>query len=191
MSMSQNIHPTARIMKSVILDGEIIIGENTFIGAGAVIAANGGRIEIGSNTVIMENAIIRSSPRFDCKIGNNVLVGPKACITGSVIGDCCFIATNGTIFHGSELQSGTVLAVNGIIHVGSHCPADTFIPINHIAYGNPVKIYPPSAISEFHADLRKAGGFVNYVYDINPEGLSNAEIYKSLTEKFLSELSIA
>lgn len=181
----QQIHPSAKIMKGVILDGPVSIGENTFIGSGTVITANGEPIEIGSNTVIMENAVIRSSPKFSCKIGDNVLIGPKACITGSVIDNCCFIATNGTIFHGSLVEKGTVLAVNAIIHVDSHCPENTFIPINHIAFGKPIKIYSPSEIKEFHTDLRNAGGFVKYVYDIDPDGLTNPEIYKQLTEKYL------
>jgi carbonic anhydrase/acetyltransferase-like protein (isoleucine patch superfamily) len=171
-------------MKGVIVDGPVTIGENTHIGAGAIITANGGHITIGNNTVIMENAVIRASPKFDCSIGNNVLIGPKACITGATIHDCCFIATNGTIFHGSQLASGTVLAVNGIIHVGTICPKDTYIPISHIAFGNPAKIYSPGQIIEFHAELKKTG-FVKYVYDIDTSGLSNSEIYKQLTEKFL------
>lgn len=185
MHTQPGIHPSARIMKGVIMDGNVSIGENTYVGAGAIISSNGGSISIGSNTVIMENAIIRASPKFDCSIGNHVLIGPKACITGATIQDCCFIATNATIFHGSELSGGTVLAVNSIIHVDTFCPVDTYIPINHIAFGNPAKIYSPGEIPEFHAALKKVG-FVKYVYDIDTTGLSNSEIYRQLTEKFLS-----
>lgn len=181
------IHPAARIMKGVILEGSVTIGENTYVGAGAIITSNGGHIEIGANTVIMENAIIRASPKFNCRIGNNVLIGPKACITGATINNSCFIATNATIFHGSDLASGTVLAVNGIIHVGTICPGDTYIPINHIAFGNPAKIYSPAQITEFHAELKKVG-FVKYVYDIDTSGLSNSEIYTRLTETFLKNM---
>jgi carbonic anhydrase/acetyltransferase-like protein (isoleucine patch superfamily) len=169
----------------VIIEGQVEIGEGTYIAPGTIISAIGGSISIGSKTVIMENAIIRSSPKFDCKIGDHVLVGPKACITGATIENACFIATNATIFHGSHLQGGTVLAVNGIIHVGTHCPANTYIPINHIAYGNPAVIYSPTQILDFHAELRKIG-FVKYVYDIETSGLSNTAIYEQLTEKFLS-----
>jgi len=189
MPNTPNIHPTAKIMKGAIIDGEVTIGENTFIGSGAVVVSNGGNITIGNNTVVMENAVVRSAEKFNCSIGSNVLVGPKACITGAVIQNSCFIATNGTIFHGAELLSGTVLAVNAIVHINTFCPANTFVPIAHIAFGNPAKIYSPAEIMEFHADLRKAGGFVNYVYGIDATGLANAEIYQQLTEKFISMVS--
>jgi carbonic anhydrase/acetyltransferase-like protein (isoleucine patch superfamily) len=187
MSVSQNIHPSAILMKGVVLEGDITIGENSYIGAGTVLVANGGKIEIGKNTVIMENAVIRSSRSFDCRIGDHVLVGPKASITGSQIADACFIATNGTIFHGSTLETGTVLAVNGIIHIDTHCPENTFIPINHIGFGKPAMVYSPAEIPDFHAELRKTG-FVKYVYGIDTQGLSNPEVYQQMTEKFLSNL---
>ncbi len=186
MPNSPNIHPTANIMKGAIIDGDVTIGENTFIGAGAVVVSNGGAVTIGSNTVVMENAVIRSAEKFNCTIGCNVIIGPKASVTGAIIHDGCFIATNGTVFHGAELLGGTVLAVNGIIHVNTFCPANTFVPIGHIAFGNPVKIYTPGEIMAFHTDLKNAGGFVHYVYGINTAGLPNAEVYKQLTERFLS-----
>jgi UDP-3-O-[3-hydroxymyristoyl] glucosamine N-acyltransferase len=155
------IHPTAKIHPSAIIDGDVEIGAGTYVAAGAIISAVGGKITIGDRAVIMENAIIRSSKHFNCVIGDHTLIGPKASVT--------------------------VLAVNGIIHIGTHCPANTFIPINHIGFGNPVKIYAPTEIQEFHADLKKVG-FAKYVYDIDTTGLSNTEVYTQLTDKYLSFL---
>ena len=184
---NQTIHPTVKIMEGVIISGSVIIGANTYVGAGVIISSNTGTIEIGANTVIMEGAIIRSSKKFSCNIGDHVLIGPKATITGSIIDDYCFIATNSTIFHGSNIKSGTVLAVNGIIHIDTFCPENTFVPINHIAFGNPAKIYSPSEIEDFHLDLKQVG-FAKYVYEIDTIGLSNSDIYKKMTSKFLTNL---
>lgn len=181
------IHPTAKIHKSAIIDGDVEIGAGTYVAPGAIISATGGKISIGSNSVILENAMIRGSKNFNCILGNHVLVGPRASVTGATLENACFIATGSTIFHGSYLHSGTVLAVNGIIHIGTLCPPDTYIPINHIAFGNPLKIYSPAEIQEFHTDLKKVG-FVKHAYGIDTTGLSNTEIYTQLTEKYLSFL---
>jgi len=181
------IHSEATVHSSAIIDGDVEIGAGTYVAAGAIISAVGGKIVIGERAVIMENAIIRSSKHFNCVIGNHTLIGPKASVTGATIENACFIATGATIFHGSHLQGGTVLAVNGIIHINTHCPANTFIPINHIGFGNPVRIYAPTEIQEFHADLKKVG-FAKYVYGIDTTGLSNTEVYTQLTDKFLSFL---
>jgi carbonic anhydrase/acetyltransferase-like protein (isoleucine patch superfamily) len=182
------IHPTAKIHKSAIIDGDVEIGAGTYVAPGAIISATGGKISIGSKAVILENAMVRGSKHFDCIIGHNVLIGPRASVTGATLENACFIATGATIFHGAYLQSGTVLAVNGIIHIGTHCPADTYIPINHIGFGNPLRIYAPFEIQAFHADLKNVG-FVKYAYGIDTTGLSNTEIYTRLTEKYLSFLA--
>lgn len=187
MPTNLQIHPSAKIMEGVILAGNISIGENTYIAPGVVINANGGCIAIGSNTVIMENAIIRASVKFDCQIEDNIMIGPKACITGATIHNGCFIATNATVFHGAELFDGTVVAVNAIVHIASSCPKNTFVPISHIAFGNPVKVYGPAEIPAFHAALKELG-FAKYVYEIDTAGLPNEEIYRQMTEKFLANV---
>ena len=109
------IHNSAKIDDSVIIKGNVSIGENTYIAPGVIINATHGSIEISANTVIMENAIIRSSAKFDCTIGDNVLIGPKACITGATIHDACFIGTNATIFHGSAILSDVYKVMTKLI----------------------------------------------------------------------------
>ncbi|MEP7317679.1 MAG: hypothetical protein ABI921_03030 [Panacibacter sp.] len=180
------IHTSANIDDTAIIKGNVSIGENTYIAPGVIINATHGSIEIGANTVIMENAIIRSSAKFDCKIGDNVLIGPKACITGATIHNACFIATNATIFHGSEILSGSVVAVNAIVHIGTHCPENTFIKINHVALGNPAVIYPPTEIDALHTELRKLG-FAKYVYDMDVAGMSTSEVYTAMTNLIVKQ----
>ena len=188
MKNIQIIHPSVKIMEGIIITGSVVIGANTYIGAGVIISSNNGQLRLVPIQSLWKVLLIRSSKKFKCKIGNHVLIGPKATITGARIDDYCFIATNGTIFHGSNLKSGTVLAVNGIIHNNTFCAKDTFVPINHIAFGNPAKIYSPAETGNFHLELKKFG-FAKYVYNIDTSGLSNSDIYKNMTTKFLSNLS--
>jgi carbonic anhydrase/acetyltransferase-like protein (isoleucine patch superfamily) len=178
---------TANIDETVIIKGKVSVGENTYIAPGVIINAPHGSIKIGANTVIMENAIIRSSAKFDCKIGDNVLIGPKACITGATIHNACFIATNATIFHGSEILSGSVVAVDGIVHIGTWCPENTYIKINHVAFGNPAVIYAPTEIDALHTELRKLG-FAKYVYDMDVAGMSTSEVYTAMTNLIVERM---
>ena len=54
------------------------IGENSRVRFGAVLTAEGGLIEVGTNCVIMENAVVRGTPRHLVRLGDNVLVGSHA-----------------------------------------------------------------------------------------------------------------
>lgn len=181
------IHSSANIDGSATIKGNVSIGENSYIAPGVIINATHGNIEIGANVVIMENAIIRSSAKFDCKIGDNVLIGPKACITGATIHNACFIATNATIFHGSEILSGSVIAVNGIVHIGTSCPENSFVKINHVAFGNPAVMYSPNEMDTLHTELRKLG-FAKYVYDMDVEGMSTSEVYTAMTNLIVERM---
>ena len=187
MMINQSIHTSANIDYTAIIKGNVSIGENTYIAPGVIISAAHGSIEIGANTVIMENAIIRSSAKFDCTIGDNVLIGPKACITGATIHNACFIATNATIFHGSEILSGSVVAVNGIVHVGTYCPENSYIKINHVAFGNPAVIYAPAEIDALHTEVRKLG-FAKYVYDMDVTGMNTSGVYTAMTNLIVERM---
>jgi len=55
---------------------------------GAVLTAEGGPIEVGPRCVIMENAVLRGTKRHPLRLGADVLVGPRAYLTGCAVEDC-------------------------------------------------------------------------------------------------------
>ena len=81
------IHESAFVAPNATICGDVIIGANTSVLFGAVITAAGGQVKIGSNCVVMENAIIRGTPKYPTHIGNNVMVGPHAHLTGCAVED--------------------------------------------------------------------------------------------------------
>ena len=58
-----SIHESAYVAPNATICGDITIGENCRILFGAVLAAEGGPVVIGSQCIIMENAVIRGTPR--------------------------------------------------------------------------------------------------------------------------------
>lgn len=115
---------------------------------GAVVTAEGGPIRIGSSCVIMENAVIRSGRRHPVSIGNHVLIGPRAYLSGCQIDDHVFLATGATIFNGAQIGERSEVRINGVVHLKTVLPADTTVPIGWVAVGNPAKILPPDAHEE-------------------------------------------
>ena len=73
--------------------GDVTIGAGTSVGFGAVLTAETGPIRIGKNCVTMENSVLRGTKRHPLTIGNHVLIGPRACLTGCTLEDCAFLAT--------------------------------------------------------------------------------------------------
>jgi hypothetical protein len=97
-----------------------------------------------SNCVIMDTATIRGLKRNPMRIGDNVLVGPRAYLTGCEVEDNAFLATGATVFNGARIGARATVRINGIVHIRTALPPDAVVPLNWIAVGDPVEILPSS-----------------------------------------------
>ena len=138
-----SIDPTARVAPNAVVCGDVTIGANCAIGFGAVLTAESGPITIGENCVVMDTAVIRGTRRHPVVIGDNVLVGPRAYLTGCRVGDNVFLATGTTVFNGAEVGARAMVRINAIVHIRTVLPAGAVVPLGWIAVGDPAEILPP------------------------------------------------
>jgi len=108
------IHETAYVAPSATICGDVTIGEDSRVLFGAVIVSEGGPVNIGSRCIIMENAVVRGTPGHPTNVGNNVIVGPRAYLSG------CIVKT--------VLPCGSVVPI-GWVAVGD--PAEILPPDEH------------------------------------------------------------
>src|SRR4051794_3555998 len=87
------IHASTRIALTAVICGDVSIGPNCSIGFGAVLTAESGPIILGKNCVVMDTAVLRGVRGNALTIWDNVLVGPRAYLTGCEIGNNVFLAT--------------------------------------------------------------------------------------------------
>src|SRR5215470_18824824 len=87
LGMAPSIHPEAYVAPTAVVSGQVSIGAGSCIMHGAVLAAEGGPVQIGSHCVIMENAVLRGPGRHPLLIGDGVLIGPHAQLTGCCLAD--------------------------------------------------------------------------------------------------------
>ena len=141
---------------------------------GACVVAEGRKVEIGDFCIVMENAVIRSTDRNATKIGSYCLVGPQTHLVGCRLGDCVFVATGASVFHGASLGYGAEVRINGVVHLRTKLPAHSTVPIGWVAVGNPVRILPPSRHDEIWK-IQAPLNFPKYVYGVDraPRGKSN------------------
>jgi len=137
------IHPSAYIAPTATICGDVSIGENSRVLFGSIIVAEGGPVEIGTNCIIMENAVIRGTPGFSTHLGNAILVGPRAYLTGCVVEESVFLATGATVFNGAHIGTKAEVRINGVVHIKTRLPAGVTIPIGWVAVGDPAQIFPP------------------------------------------------
>ena len=133
------------VAPTAVVSGDVTIGAGSRILHGAVLTAEGGPVTLGRNCVVMENAVLRGTRRHPLHIGDHVLVGPRASLSGCTIDDECFLATGATVFNGARIGHGAEVRVNGVVHVNSVVPEGEVVPIGWVAVGDPAEILPPDA----------------------------------------------
>src|SRR5215475_8726990 len=163
--VAPRIHPSARVAPTAVVCGDVTIGPNSSIGFGAVLTAESGPITIGANCVVMDTAVIRGVRGNPVRIGENVLVGPRAYLTGCEVADNVFLATGATIFNGARIGTRATVRINGIVHIRTALPPDAVVPLNWIAVGDPVEILPPSEHERIWA-IQRDLDFPKYVFGI-------------------------
>jgi carbonic anhydrase/acetyltransferase-like protein (isoleucine patch superfamily) len=138
-----NVHHTAYVAPNAVLCGDVTVGKGSRVMFGVVLTAEGGPVEIGENCVVMENAVVRGTRRHPARVGDNVVVGPRAHLVGCLVGDNAFLATGATVFNGASIGEGAEVRVNGTVHLRTMLPAEAVVPIGWVAVGEPAEVLPP------------------------------------------------
>jgi phenylacetic acid degradation protein len=125
---SSFIHPQACII------GNVIIGENVYVGSGASIRGDWGKIIIEDGCNIQENCTIHMFPGTTVHLKKGAHVGHGAIIHGAILEENCLIGMNSVIMDDAFVGKESI--------VGSLCfvSANTNIPDRSMVVGNPAKI---------------------------------------------------
>ena len=109
------IHESVFIAEGAHIYGDVEIGEDSSVWFNAVIRAENGKIRIGRNTNIQDNAVIHNQPMKDVEIGDHVTVGHGAILRCCKIGSHVMIGMNATIMSGAEIGDYSIVGSNSLI----------------------------------------------------------------------------
>ncbi len=160
------ISSSAYVAPTAVIRGDVTVGDRAAILFGAVITSEGGPVEIGNDCVIMEQAVLRGTPRSPLAVGDRTLVGPHSHLTGCHIESDCFIATGSSVFNGACLEMGTEVRINGVVHVNTRLSASSVVPIGWVAVGNPAEILPANEHERIWA-IQKTLDFPGTVFQVD------------------------
>ncbi|MCS3841928.1 gamma carbonic anhydrase family protein [Microbacterium sp. AK031] len=174
------IHETAVIAPTAVISGDVEIGADCQVLHGAVITAEGGPITLGETVIVMENAIVRASSANPVHIGDHVLIGPGASVSGAVIGNEVFLATGTRVFNGAKIGDRAEVRINAVVHLRTTVPDDTVVPIGWVAVGEPLLVLSPDKHEEIWAAQRELD-FPGYVFGVDRD---TPDVMVQLTERY-------
>ncbi len=178
--IAPRVDPTAWLAPDATIVGDVTIGADCRVLWGArLVGEGGGRIIIGRNAIVMENAVVRATPRHSCTIGDFCLIGPGAHVVGARLGDQVFVATGAAIFHGAELGNGAEVRVHATVHLRTRLAPGAVVPIGWVAVGDPAELHPPSEHEAIWATQRPLD-FPGFVYGFDR---ATPELMRQVTER--------
>jgi carbonic anhydrase/acetyltransferase-like protein (isoleucine patch superfamily) len=169
------IDPTAWVAPNAVVSGDVTIGPGTRVLYGAVLTSEGAPLRVGSGCVVMEQAVLRAAGRFPLRLGDHVLVGPHAYLSGCTIGDRSFVATGTMVFNGAIVGAASTIAIGAKVHIGCELPDETRVPMGFIAVGRPAKVFAPDDAPLARDELAKLD-FMRYVFGVDSDGRGRADV---------------
>jgi carbonic anhydrase/acetyltransferase-like protein (isoleucine patch superfamily) len=155
------VDPSAFVAPTATLVGDVRIGPRARVLYGAVLDAEGSRVEVGECAIVCEHAVLRATaaggtPR-PVVLADHVFVGPHATLLGCQVDRCAYLATGVTVLHAARVGAGGSIAVGALVHAGAVVPDELFVPPNMLAVGDPVRLLPPDDPAALGEAVRSTG----------------------------------
>lgn len=114
--------------------GDVVIGSNCYIGHGAILRGDYGKIEVGDGTAVEEGVIVHAPPGDINQIGKRVTIGHNAVVHGKKIGNQSVIGMGAILSIWSEIGKSAIVAEGSVIKMKQ------IIPPKVVVAGNPAHI---------------------------------------------------
>ena len=99
----------AFVAENATLAGSVRLEKNSSVWYGAVLRADTGRIAIGENSNVQDNAVLHTGPGLDVTVGRGTSVGHGAVVHGCRVGDGCLIAAGALVPENMQVPAGSLV----------------------------------------------------------------------------------
>lgn len=127
------VHPSSFVHPQAAVTGQVIIGKKCYIGPGAAIRGDWGKIIIEDGCNVQENCTIHMFPGVTVHLHKGAHIGHGAIIHGSTIGKHCLIGMNAVIMDEVVLGDECIVGALSFIKQGEIFAKRSLI------VGNPAK----------------------------------------------------
>jgi phenylacetic acid degradation protein len=128
------VHPSSFVHPQAVVTGNVIIGEDCYIGPGAALRGDWGQIILEDGCNVQENCTIHMFPGVTVLLQAGAHIGHGAIIHGATIGKNCLVGMNAVIMDNVQLGNESIVGALTFIK------ENEIIPARSVVVGNPGKI---------------------------------------------------
>jgi phenylacetic acid degradation protein len=122
----------------------VIVGPGCYIGPGASLRGDFGRIVVVGDSSVQDNCTLHSGADSDCVIGRGTTIGHGAVVHGAVVGENVLVGMNAVLLDAAEIGDECLVAALSLV------PSVMRAPPRSLIAGNPARIVrtlDPAAIT--------------------------------------------
>ncbi len=122
------VHPMATLI------GDVIIGPNCYIGPGAALRGDMGRIVIGAGSNVQDNCVLHTFPAREVVLEEESHIGHAAVLHGCVIRRGALVGINAVV------MDDVVVGEQALVGASSFLRAGFVVPARTLVLGSPARI---------------------------------------------------
>ncbi len=145
------IAPTSFVHETAVVIGDVIIADGCYIGPGAVIRGDFGRITIAAGSNVQETCVIHSFPNQEVILEKNSHIGHGAVLHGCHICENVLIGINAVVLDKANIGKNCIVGALSFIGSGQKFDADQMIA------GSPARVLRPLTKNEIDWKRRGTG----------------------------------
>lgn len=128
------VDPSAYVHPQATLIGHVTIGPDCYIGPGAVLRGDWGRIVLEAGCNVQENCVVHMFPGTTVLLHEGAHVGHGAIVHGATLGKQCMIGMNAVVMDDVNVGEGCIVGALAFLKAQSQWEARSIIA------GNPAKV---------------------------------------------------
>lgn len=122
-----NIDDSAYVAVESTIIGDVHLGANTSVWAGAVLRGDNEPIVVGEGSNVQEGSVMHTDPGCPLTLGRNVTVGHQAMLHGCTVGDGSLIGIQAVVLNRAVIGRESLVGAGAIVTEGKVFPDRSLI----------------------------------------------------------------
>ncbi len=128
------VDPTAYVHPDAVLIGDVIIGPRCFVGPGASLRGDIGRLTIKAGANVQDNCVLHTFPGRDVLVEENGHIGHGAVLHGCTIRRGALVGISAVVMDDAEIGEASLVAAMAFVK------AKTVVPPRTLVAGVPAEV---------------------------------------------------
>jgi len=128
------VHPSAFVHESAVLVGDVIVAARAYVGPGACLRGDFGRIVVEEGANIQDTCMLHGFPGKDTVVGMEATIGHGAVLHGCVVRRGALVGMNAVVNDNAEVGEEAMVAALAFVK------AEAKIPARALAAGIPARV---------------------------------------------------